>query len=136
VINSHFTRILLTYKGKVLLTIKESHPNVLQKTFWHFIGGLTQKNKSEEETITKIVEKETSIKLESVELLSTQDTDTSTEYYYCAKLSDENVNNMQRAEGQLINFFAFSELDKLSLSNSTRQFISKHRDVLDNIRNN
>ena len=134
-ISSHFSRILLTYKGKVLLTFTENDPNALQNVIWHFIGGLRQKNKSEEETITKLVEEETSIKLVSVEFLSSQNLDNSIEHYYCAKLTDEDVNNMKRAEGQLINFFTFSEIEKLPLSTSTKLFISKHRDFLENIRN-
>ena len=133
--SSHFSRILLTYKGKVLLTFRESNPNALQNILWHFIGGMKQKDKSEEETITQLVERETSIKLVSVEFLSSESVENSIEHHYCAKLTDEDVNNMERGEGQLINFFTFSEIEKLPLSTSTKLFISKHRDFLENIRN-
>ena len=134
-VSSHFSRILLTYKGKILLTFTENNPNALQNVLWHFIGGVKQKDKSEEETITKLVEKETSIKLVSIEFLSSQGFDNSTEHFYSAKLTDENVNNMERAEGQIINFFTLSEIEKLPLSISTQLFISKHKDLLENMRN-
>ncbi len=134
-ISPHFSRILLTYKGKVLLTVTENNPNALQNVIWRFIGGMKQKNKSQEETITKLVEKETSIKLVSVEFLSSESVENSIEHHYCAQLTDEDVNNMERAEGQLINFFTFSEIEKLPLSASTKLFITKHRDFLENIRN-
>lgn len=133
--SSHSSRILLTYKGKILLTVTENNPNALQNIIWHFIGGLRQKNKSEKETITRLVEQETSIKLVSVELLSSENLDDSIEHYYCAKLTDQDVNNMERAEGQLINFFTVSELEKLPLSTSTKHFISKHKDFLASIHN-
>ena len=118
-----------------MLTFRESNPNALQNILWHFIGGMKQKDKSEEETITKLVERETSIKLVSVEFLSSESVENSIEHHYCAKLTDEDVNNMERAEGQLINFFTFSEIEKLPLSASTKLFITKHRDFLEKIHN-
>ena len=117
----------------MLLTFKEKNPIVVQKAPWQFIGGLRQKNKSEEETITRIVERETSIKLESVEFLSSQSVDDSIEHFYSAKLTDKDVNNMERLEGQTINFFAVSEIEKLPLSSSTQLFIAKHRDFLESV---
>ena len=119
----------------MLLTVTENNPNALQNVIWHFIGGLKQKDKSEAETITRLVERETSIKLVSVEFLSSQSLDDSIEHYYSAKLTDEDVNKMERTEGQLINFFTSSEIERLALTSSTKHFISKHKELLENIRN-
>ncbi len=131
-----FTSILLTYKGKVLLTFRESTPNIINNAIWHFIGGIKQKNKSEKETITKIIEKETGIKLTSVEFLLKQDIENITEHFYGAKLTDQDVNNMQRGEGQLINFYSISELKNLSLAPSTKHFISKYPELLEDFHRN
>ena len=130
-----FALILLTYKGKVLLTFQGDNSNVLNNAIWHFIGGIKQKNKSEIETITKLVERETGIKLASVDFLSKQSLKDISEHLYWAKLTDDNVNNMDRGEGQLINFYSVAELENLCLSTSTKHFISKHSELLKNIRN-
>ena len=45
---------------------------------------------------------------------------------YHATLTDDNVNRIERQEGQLLSFFSFRELQNLLLSNPTREFVSKH----------
>ncbi|MCL5114066.1 MAG: NUDIX domain-containing protein [Patescibacteria group bacterium] len=110
--------ILLTYKGKVLLMHKqksvidrESHP-------WCFIGAIRENKESFEHAMERRVEKEMGIKIKNVEFVS--------ENCYHAQLTDDNVNNIQRAENQLLDFFTPKELTKLFLSRSTQAFILKH----------
>lgn len=126
-----FTFILLTYRGKILLTTQENNLIALKNFLWNFIGGVKEQNKSELETITKLVESETGIKLPSVHFLSKQRIKDITEYFYWAELTDDNVNNIERGEGRLINFYSFSEIKKLLLTDSTKLFISKHHDLLE-----
>lgn len=97
--------ILLTYKGKVLLTHRRKGPGDEEKHPWSFISGARG-------------EKELGIKIENVECIS--------ESYYHAKLTDDNVNRIERAENQILEFFSPRELESLPLTDSTRQFISKH----------
>jgi len=94
---------------------EEQHP-------WCFIGGFREKKESFEQALKRRVEKETGVKIENVEFVS--------ELCYQARLTDDNVNKMQRAENQLLDFFAPRELSKLFLSNSTQQFISKHGNLI------
>ena len=114
--------ILLTYKGKVLLMNKsdsvvdeEAHP-------WSFIGGVVKYRDSFEHVMSKRVKKETGIEIEKVEAVD--------ESCYVAKLTDDNVNKMERTQNQLLNFFTFKELKKLFLTIPTRQFISKHSELI------
>lgn len=125
--------ILLTYKGKVLLMHRNVLPNILQINDWSFIGGAKEKNKSFEETISRDVERETSIKLEKVELLSEPVNDDNRKHFYYAKLTDKNVNDIKRSEGQTLDFFNLRELDRLNLSASTKLFVVKHRDLLEQV---
>src|SRR3989338_158338 len=110
--------ILLTYKGKALLMYKRSGPMDEEKHAWCFIGGIKENKESFETAMSRRVEKEMGIKIEKVEFVS--------ESCYHAKLTDDNVNKIKRAEGQLLDFFTLKELKKLFLSNTTAQFISKH----------
>ncbi|MBI4089574.1 MAG: NUDIX domain-containing protein [Candidatus Levybacteria bacterium] len=110
--------ILLTYKGKALLMRKKDSPMDKEKHPWCFIGGIKEKKESLENTMTRQVEKEMGIKIGKVEFVS--------ESCYHARLTDDNVNRIERSENQLFNFFSLRELKKLFLSSATAQFISKH----------
>ena len=68
------------------------------------------------------VEEEAGIKIANVERVS--------ESYYLARLTDDNVNKIQRAENQLLDFFNPRELKKLFLSKPTQEFISRHRSLI------
>ena len=89
---------------------------------WCFIGGEKSEDESFEEAMARRVENEASIKIEEVEFVSKN--------CYHARLTDDNVNNIKRDERQLLDFFNLSEVQKLPLSESTRQFVSKHADLI------
>ncbi|MBI2621631.1 MAG: NUDIX hydrolase [Candidatus Levybacteria bacterium] len=114
--------ILLTYKGKALLMYKMSGPLDAKEHEWCFIGGEKDGGESFEEAMARRVEKEASIKIEEVEFIS--------ENCYHARLTDDNVNKIERGEGQLLDFFTLGEVQKLHLSEPTRQFVSKHGSLI------
>lgn len=114
--------ILLTYKGKVLLMYKMSGPLDAKKHEWCFIGGQKDSEESFEEAMAKRVEKEANIKIEEIEFVSKN--------CYHARLTDDNVNKIKRDEGQLLDFFTLGEAQKLLLSEPTREFVSKHADLI------
>jgi len=110
--------ILLTYKGKVLLMHKQN--SVIDEEIhpWSLIGGIKKEEESFENALTRRVETEMGIKIEEIEFIS--------ESCYHARLTDDNVNNIKRAENQLLDFFTLKEVRNLFLSNTTAQFILKH----------
>lgn len=114
--------ILLTYKGKVLLMHKQNSVIDEEKHPWSFISGIKEKTEPFEKTLTRRVQKETGIKIENVEFVS--------ESCYHAKLSDDNVNKMQRGENQLLDFFSLKEVRKLFLSSETAKFILNHGSLI------
>ncbi len=124
--------ILLTYKGKVLLTMmRDSRQVLLKQGTWTFISGLKGKNESFEESILRKVKGETHITLFGVEFLSSLFYEDRTSYLYHAELTDDNVNNIERDEGKSLDFFSLQELEKLSLTPSTRLFIERHKNLLE-----
>lgn len=114
--------ILLTYKGKILLMYKSNSSVDQEKHLWSFIGVAKVKGESFEEALARRVEKETGIKIGDVEFVS--------DSCYHSELSDDNVNQMQRAEFQSLDFFSLKDIKKLSLSQATEQFLSKHYGVM------
>ncbi|HRN95856.1 MAG TPA: NUDIX hydrolase [Candidatus Levybacteria bacterium] len=123
--------IILTYKGKVLVMHTENNPLLLNEVVWRFIGRNREKGKSMEETILREVEKQTGIKLSHIEFLSTIQEDTIQKHFYHGRLTDTNVNNMNRDRGQTIQFYSMRELEKIPLSSSTKKFISQHHDIFE-----
>ncbi len=114
--------ILLTYKGKVLLMHKQKSVIDEEKHPWCLIGGIRKKKESFEQALIRKVEEEAGIKIEKIEFVE--------ENRYHTHLTDDNVNKIQRSENQLLDFFTLNELNKLTLSTSTQQFITKHRDLI------
>lgn len=89
----------------------EKHP-------WSFISAIKEKRESFEKALSRCIQKEMGIKVENIKFVS--------EYCYHARLTDENVNSIKRSEHQLLDFFTLEEIEKLSLSSLTREFITKH----------
>ena len=122
--------VLLTYKGKILAMHTENNPLLLNDVTWRFIGRAKEKGKTVEETIYREVERETGMMLSNIELVATINEEDATKYFYHARLTDTHVNNMQREDGQTIQFFSLKEMDKLQLSPTTKQFMDQYRDTL------
>lgn len=110
--------ILLTYKGKILLMHKKTSVMDDKSHPWSLIEGVRQKKESLEDALSRTVEKETGIKIENIEYVS--------EFRYHAALTDDNINNIKRAENQLLDFFTLKDLQKLLLSSSTREFVTNY----------
>lgn len=110
--------ILLTYKGKALLMNRKNSAIDEEKHPWCFIGAIKGKDESFEKAMVRRVEKETGIKVENIKQLS--------KLFYHADLSDDNVNKMKRAENQLLDFFNLREINKLSLTHSSKDLIQRH----------
>lgn len=114
--------ILLTYKGKVLLMYKSNSAIDKEQHNWTFIGGRKAQGESFEQAMSRRVSVEASIKVEDVEYLSKS--------CYHARLTDDNVNNIQRDEMQLLDFFTLKDAQKLPLSYATKLFIEKHGGII------
>ena len=93
-----------------------------EKHTWTFIGGEKKQKESSEAALSRIVENEASIKIDDVKKVSDK--------FYHARLTDENVNQIQRREGQLLDFFTPSDLQKLKLDGDTRDFTEKYSNLI------
>ena len=133
--------ILLAYKGKVLLMLRDFNPIALdnpvfsQENTWRFISGVKEKSKTLEESILNKVVKITGIRPQRIEFLSEGILNERKKYFYFANLTDKNVNEIQR-NGQVLQFFTVRELEKLNLTVSTRMFVDSHKELLLNLGKN
>lgn len=128
--------ILLTYKEKILLMIRNYVINSgLHKT-WRMIGGEKENNESFEKTIIRKIKEEMNIKISDVKLLLVASSDNKNTYFYHGKLTDNNVNLIERAEGQELQFFDLKELDKLQLTASTNLFFTQNKNTIEQLLSN
>jgi hypothetical protein len=114
--------ILLTYKNKVLLMHKQKGVLDPDKHPWCLISAKKDQNRSLAQALMDRVKREMGIEVENVEKLS--------ENYYHARLTDKNVNNIQRSEHQLLDFFTIKDLEKLYLSDDASRFISSYTNLI------
>lgn len=124
--------IALTYKGKILLLHQDPIPptTVFEQKIWCFIEAEKGKNESCEQAIFRKVKQETNIKLNNVEFISTKLHDNQIRYFYHAQLTDKNVNEIKRGDGQNLDFFSLKELESLLLTAPTKLFATQHKDLL------
>jgi hypothetical protein len=113
--NSPIGLIILTYKDKILLMQKRNSEIDIVKHPWSFIWTVHKRNEPLKENIQKSIQKEMGIKIENIEKISDE--------FFLAKLTDKDVNNIQRSEHQLLDFFTLEEAKKLILTEETSKLI-------------
>ena len=125
--------ILLTYKEKILLMIRNYVFNSGVAKIWRMIGGEKENNESFEKSIARKIKEEMNIKINDVKLLLVVPSDDKDTYFYHGKLTDSNVNLIERSEGQELQFFDLKELDKLQLAASTFLFFTQNRNTVEEL---
>lgn len=89
---------------------------------WCLISVFKKSNEEFKEALSKSVRKETNINIDKIHTVSKN--------YYIAELSDNNVNNIQRNEYQLLNFFTPSEANNLPLTSTTKEFLKLYSNLI------
>lgn len=92
--------IFLTYKEKILLMIRDFDLTSRFKKTWCMIGGKKEDNESYEKTIVRKIKEEMNIEVSNVKFLLASFLDDKDIHFYYGKLTDNNVNRIERADGQ------------------------------------
>lgn len=125
--------VLLTYKEKILLMIKNYVFNSGLRKTWRMIGGEKENNESCEKTIARCIKKEMNIKISDIKLLLVAPSADKNTYFFHGKLTDSNVNLIERAEGQELQFFDLKELNKLQLAISADHFFTQNKNIVEEL---
>jgi len=123
--------VLLTYKEKILLMIRNYVFNSGEQKIWCMVGGKKESNESFEKTIIRKIKEEMNIEINDIKLLLVVPSDNKDTYFYHGKLTDNNVNFIERAEGQELQFFDLKELNKIQLTSSANLFFTKNRNIVE-----
>ncbi len=125
--------IFLTYKEKILLMIRDFDLTSRLKKTWCMIGGKKENNESFDKTVVRKIKEEMNIEVNDVKFLLVSPFDDKDIHFYHGKLTDNNVNRIERAEGQELQFFNLRELDKLQLASSSNLFFTRHRSAVEEL---
>ncbi|MDP2585546.1 MAG: NUDIX hydrolase [Candidatus Levybacteria bacterium] len=125
--------VLLTYKEKILLMIRNYVFNSGLRKTWCMIGGKKASNESCEKTIIRKIKEEMNIEIKDVSLLLVASSENIDTYFYHGKLTDKNVNFIERSEGQELQFFDLKELGKIQLAASTDLFFSQNKNIVEGL---
>jgi ADP-ribose pyrophosphatase YjhB (NUDIX family) len=128
--------ILLTYKEKILLMIRNYVFNSGAQKIWRMIGGEKGNNESFEKTIARRIKEEMNIEINDIKFLLTTPSENKNTYFYHGKLTDNNVNFIERAEGQELQFFDLKELNKIQLTSSANLFFSQNKNIVEELLSN
>ena len=103
------------------------------KKVWCMVGGKKEDNESYEKTIVRKIKEDMNIEVSNVKLLLISPIGDNDIHFYHGKLTDNNVNRIQRAEGQELQFFNLKELCNLQLAASANLLFTKHRSAVEEL---
>lgn len=103
---------LLTYKGKILLQSPDLPSIGQQQHLWCLIGAG---------------------KIKYTTRLELKNLQKKNEYFYHVELTDNDVNSIERRDGQKLEFYTLVELDKLTLSSETSVFILNNKNTVEEL---
>lgn len=125
--------VLLTYKGKILLSSPDLPIAGPKPQSWCLIGGKKPDEQSPEQTIQKRIKYITKLELKNINLLSPSLHKNHGEYFYYGQLSDSDVNSIERREGERLEFFTLIELEKLTLTEATEGLLSEYKNAVEEL---
>lgn len=123
----------LTYNSSVLLMLRDNRLPISETNSWGFIESIHKKNESDETALLQEIENETSLKLVSLQLLSTLSYNDEKKHIYHAVLTGDDLNSITRGEGKNLDFFSLSALNQLPLEHSLKMFFEENKVTVEKI---
>jgi ADP-ribose pyrophosphatase YjhB (NUDIX family) len=125
--------VLLTYKEKILLSIKNYAFNSGVQRIWSLIGGEKKNDESMEKIISRKIKEEMKIEIDDIKFLLVNSSENKDTYFYHGKLTDNNVNLIERSDGQELQFFNLKELSKIQLASSAHVFFTQNKNIVEEL---
>jgi hypothetical protein len=99
---------------------------------WRLISGEKEDPESFEQAICRRIKHTTKLELTNIQLLSSA-THKKGKHFYHGELTDKDVNSIERREGQRLEFFTLSELEKLTLTSATEGLLNEYRNTVEKL---
>lgn len=129
---------IITYKGKILLLAADIigidkfdkyTREKLGKNLWRFIVGKKSGRESFDQAIIREIKYMTKLDLKNVKRMETSLKNKNGHFYH-VELTDKEVNNMERRSGQRLEFYSLPELTRMSLSDTTSEFLEEYKNSI------
>lgn len=124
--------ILLTYKGKLLLSSPDLNSSGIPQDSWSLIGGKKVEAESFEQAIRRKIKYATKLELKNIQPL-TDAAGSSGKCFYHGELTDNDVNAIERREGERLEFFTLPEAEKLTLTEMTQEILTDYKNQLEEL---
>ncbi|MEO6508940.1 MAG: NUDIX domain-containing protein [Patescibacteria group bacterium] len=128
--NKEASLVILSYKRKLLLILRDNKPDIVSPNHWAFPGGIREKDESFVETAIREVNEELNIKISELEFIIELKYLDKTKKLYFAPLSNNQVDSIELHEGQRYALFSPNEAQKLLLARSTKLFFDSHFNLI------
>ena len=104
---------------------------------WRLISGEKEDPESFEQAICRKIKHTTKLELTNIQLLSPAAHNKGRPYkgkhFYHGELTDNDVNSIERREGQRLEFFTLVELEKLTLTEATHGLLNEYRNAVEKL---
>lgn len=122
--------VILTYKGKILLLSPDLDASGVSQHIWCLIGGKKVDGQSHEQTIYRKIKYTTKLELKNIRLLAPSLHKDPGKYFYHGELTDNDVNCIERREGERLEFYTLVELEKLTLTEATELLLEEYKNAV------
>ncbi len=122
--------VILAYKGKLLLFSHDIDIDDITQNVWSFVGNRQLPKETSEDAIYRIIKHTTNLTLKNIKPILSNSQDKIMDRFYSVRLTDDDVNQIDRRSRQRLEFFKLKETEKLTLNDSTKYFLAKNRDEI------
>lgn len=122
---------IITYKGKLLMLLRDNAPNIPNPDRWQLIGGYSESGEEPMETLMREAKEEANIaiKKEEIREIGKIIVSEKQEYFlYWVELSEKEAGNIKLGnEGQTIEFIQVENLGSMKLVPALAEYLHKYR---------
>jgi hypothetical protein len=122
--------VILTYKRKLLLKRRDNCSPTANENQWTFFGNSDGKREISKSSLMREMENEMHISISLANLITEKD-NAMFNNWYVAGLTDKDVNEIKRRDGQELEFYSIREVEKLSLADSSKMLFSEQKALIE-----
>lgn len=131
--NKEASLVILTYKGRILLILRDNNPEVVSPNHWAVPGGVKEINETFEQTALREIKEELNIDLKNLKFLVELKYLDRFKKLYFSTLSEAQVKEIILYEGQKFDFFTPEEASHLLLARSTKLFFDSYLHLIKSV---
>jgi 8-oxo-dGTP diphosphatase len=125
---------IITYKGKVLLVLRDNKPEIKFPNYWGMIGGRIEPGETPEQALIREIKEEINVDVTNPTYIApySLDPQNQSEIFHIT-LDDNQMHSIKLGdEGQELRFFSLDELETLCVTPDVTFFLKNFTQILKN----